>query len=105
MLKDSIAYMYIAKPAIMNCKGFTLGYMYKKISGSHKGDWVLWVRDTDGAWHSFPNLKAEDGVATSFDIVFDTPINIAEMVVQPVNEYTEFTWNDGYLVENVIFAN
>lgn len=105
VLKDSIAYMYIAKPAIMNCKGFTLGYMYKKISGSHKGDWVLWVRDTDGAWHSFPNLKAEDGVATSFDIVFDTPINIAEMVVQPVNEYMEFTWNDGYLVENVIFAN
>ncbi|MDD4312422.1 MAG: serine/threonine-protein kinase [Eubacteriales bacterium] len=105
VLKDSIAYMYIAKPAILNCKGFTLGYIYNKVSGKHKGDWVLWVRDTDGGWHSIPNLKAEDGVATSFDVTFDTPIDIAEMVVQPVNEYTNFTWNDGYLVGYVIFGD
>ena len=105
ILKDSIAHMYITKPAIRNCTGFTLGFIYEKTGGTHKGDWVLWVLDTDGKWYSFPNLVAEDNVETSYDIKFDYPVNVAELVMQPVNEYAEFSWRVGYLVGNVIFAN
>ena len=104
VLKDSIAYMYIATPVIMNCKGFTLDFIYEKVSGTHEGDWVVWVRDTAGAWYSFPNLKAKDGVEISMDIVFDSPVDVAEMVVQPVKEYKSFTWNDDYRVSNIIFG-
>jgi len=105
ILKDSIAHMYISDQPIRNCMGFTLGFMFEKTGGSHKGDWVLWVLDTDGIWYSFPNLAAEDGVAESYDITFDHPVNVAELVVQPVNEYADFSWRAGYLVGYVIFAS
>jgi len=66
---------------------------------------VLWVLDTDGKWYSFPNLVAEDNVETSYDIKFDHPVNVAELVMQPVNDYSNFSWRVGYSVSNVIFAN
>ena len=105
VLKDSIAHMYIADPTIRNCMGFTLNFIYEKTDGTHKGDWVLWVLDTEGIWYSFPSLAAEDGVETYYNIEFDYPVNVAEFVMQPVNEYAEFSWRVGYLVSNVIFGS
>ena len=105
-LKDSIGYTYVATPSIQNCEGFTIYLKYEAVEGSHSNAWVFWVHDSDGKWISFPDLALEDNVTSSFDLTFDHPIDVVEIVMQPVNDYKteEFTYYTYYGIGNVIFS-
>ena len=104
-LKDSISYTYIATPTIMNCMGFTLDFKYEAATGSHTGAWVFWVHDANGKWIDFPNLYLEDGITSSYDLTFDHPVNVDEIVMQPVSTYNTktFEYYTYYEVSNLIF--
>ncbi len=104
-LKDSISYTYIATPAITNCVGFTLDFKYEAATGSHTGAWVFWVHDQNGTWIDFPNLYLEDGVTSSYDLTFDHPVNVDEVVMQPVSTYNtkKFEFYTYYDISNLLF--
>lgn len=102
-LKDSISYMYIATPSIENCLGLTLDFQYETSEGSHSGAWVFWVHQTNGKWISFPDLHPEDKETITYDFTFDGPVDIDEIVMQPINEYKQFTFYTYYNIRNLIF--
>lgn len=89
----------------MNCTGFTLNFKFEASSGSYDGVWVFWVHDADGKWIDFPNLNLEDGITSSFDLTFDHPVDIEEIVMQPVTTYNTkaFEFYTYYDVSNLIF--
>ncbi|HML68721.1 MAG TPA: protein kinase [Clostridia bacterium] len=103
-LKDSYARTYVSDPYLPNCAGFTLLFQYESSEGKHVGEWIFWVHDISGEWIEFPGVIPEDGVAETYTVTFEKPINVYEIVMQPVQENQDFSYYTTYGVCNVIYA-
>ncbi|MPM78211.1 hypothetical protein SDC9_125222 [bioreactor metagenome] len=103
VLKDCTSYTYVPTPAVPNCIGFTLHYRYTLDSGTIKGSWIVWVHEDNGKWIDACVIDLESGVEKAIEVTLDHPVNITEVVIQPVTQYQDFSCTEAYGVSNLIF--
>ena len=104
-LRDSSGYTYVASPNIPGCTGLTLDLKYEAVTGTYDGEWVFWVHDANGEWISFPHLQLENNIVSTYELTFDHPMTINEVVMQPVFDYSTkaFEYYTYYWLSNIVF--